>query len=535
MQQADICFKKSWCSKKCFCNGFTFVLTTFGMTVVMACYLLAGAYMFRAIEAQHELDTLVADRKLHIEKRNEFINNTTALYQRMTSQGLTPADVENDFRQMLIDYVHNDVMKNNWDGRVADDDEITEKDLIWQLVPSLVFATTTVTTIGYGIIVPKTPLGRGVTIAYAIVGIPCAMVWLSLIGNKLALLIKLIYYRFCLSTCKSKSDFDSQENSRSEENEYRTPYKTNNSSRYDSPTNLPSIEKVSTSGIDPAILVSNLSTHSSDAAIPGINAYLELPTTMPKSNSCTSVDVASPSKDIPKVNFSRVPSAQALKSDTNLRRITSRSVISSLDAEQNFIDIPAYVTVLLLSIYIILGGVMFSQLCESEWDLLVGCYFCFITLSTIGYGDFVFGKNRIAGPWKRNTTPISVEQMALTATYILFGLVVVSMCIQLLQNRIKMVSMRIRICFWSKFKQYNSALRKKKLARLKRKFEKEKKKLHERKKRMGIEMMARIPTGYLTTLHNTKETRISTGYLTTHHNKKETRISTGHDKIETAV
>jgi len=28
---------------------------------------------------------------------------------------------------------------------------------------------------------------------------------------------------------------------------------------------------------------------------------------------------------------------------------------------------------------------------EPEWDVLVGSYFCFVTLSTIGFGDVVPG------------------------------------------------------------------------------------------------------------------------------------------------
>ena len=36
------------------------------------------------------------------------------------------------------------------------------------------------------------------------------------------------------------------------------------------------------------------------------------------------------------------------------------------------------------------GALMFS-LWEPDWTYLIGSYFCFITLSTIGFGDYVPG------------------------------------------------------------------------------------------------------------------------------------------------
>ena len=47
--------------------------------------------------------------------------------------------------------------------------------------------------------------------------------------------------------------------------------------------------------------------------------------------------------------------------------------------------IPISVTLSLLSSYLILGAVLFSE--WEKWKFLDGAYFCFITLATIGLGE----------------------------------------------------------------------------------------------------------------------------------------------------
>jgi hypothetical protein len=44
-----------------------------------------------------------------------------------------------------------------------------------------------------------------------------------------------------------------------------------------------------------------------------------------------------------------------------------------------------------LTVYICLGAAVFAA--WEEWSFLDGAYFCFVTLSTIGFGDLVPGKS----------------------------------------------------------------------------------------------------------------------------------------------
>ncbi|XP_022671231.1 potassium channel subfamily K member 15-like isoform X2 [Varroa destructor] len=53
--------------------------------------------------------------------------------------------------------------------------------------------------------------------------------------------------------------------------------------------------------------------------------------------------------------------------------------------------IPVYLVMLFVASYICVGALIFSG--WEGWRLLDGAYFCFITLSTIGFGDFVPGQS----------------------------------------------------------------------------------------------------------------------------------------------
>lgn len=78
--------------------------------------------------------------------------------------------------------------------------------------------------------------------------------------------------------------------------------------------------------------------------------------------------------------------------------------------------VPIVATLGVLTAYIFAGAGIFAF--TEEWSMLDGAYFCFITFTTIGFGDFVPGKNTLATE-KRGMA-------ALCALYLLVG-----MCINL--------------------------------------------------------------------------------------------------------
>lgn len=67
---------------------------------------------------------------------------------------------------------------------------------------------------------------------------------------------------------------------------------------------------------------------------------------------------------------------------------------------------------------------------KDDWNFLIGFYFCFITLSTIGFGDYVPGTSVDA--WAAQ------EKLILCALYLLVGLALLAMCFELIQEEVRL-------------------------------------------------------------------------------------------------
>lgn len=53
------------------------------------------------------------------------------------------------------------------------------------------------------------------------------------------------------------------------------------------------------------------------------------------------------------------------------------------------VTVPITVSVMVMVSYILFGSFLFSK--WEQWEMLDGSYFCFISLSSIGFGDIVPG------------------------------------------------------------------------------------------------------------------------------------------------
>ncbi|XP_058458108.1 uncharacterized protein LOC131434885 isoform X2 [Malaya genurostris] len=100
--------------------------------------------------------------------------------------------------------------------------------------------------------------------------------------------------------------------------------------------------------------------------------------------------------------------------------------------------VPIWLCVFLVVSYIIAGAFMFSK--WEEWSFLDSAYFCFITLTTIGFGDFVPAQG------VKNDSEISI---ALCSLYLLFGIALLAMSFNLVQeeviSNVKSVARRLGI------------------------------------------------------------------------------------------
>ncbi len=103
------------------------------------------------------------------------------------------------------------------------------------------------------------------------------------------------------------------------------------------------------------------------------------------------------------------------------------------------------------------GALMFSIWEEENgWDFLVGAYFCFITLSTIGFGDYVPGSSI-------NDYESSQEKLVLVALYLLFGLALCAMCFDLMQeearNKVRYIGRKVGLIKDEKKKKHRDISR----------------------------------------------------------------------------
>ena len=94
------------------------------------------------------------------------------------------------------------------------------------------------------------------------------------------------------------------------------------------------------------------------------------------------------------------------------------------------VNVPIMVNMMLIFTFLFLGAVAFSN--WEGWSLGSSLYFCFITLTTIGFGDLWPEKsflNYRDGVWP-------FMKMAITLIYSIFGMALLSMCIQLMSEQI---------------------------------------------------------------------------------------------------
>lgn len=102
-----------------------------------------------------------------------------------------------------------------------------------------------------------------------------------------------------------------------------------------------------------------------------------------------------------------------------------RGITNALYTEDNLqVYVPLYISLILIAGYISVGSLMFGL--WEGWTFLDASYFSFITLSTIGFGDFVPGTSLNASA--------SQEKLVLCSLYLVCGLALLAMCFDLMQE-----------------------------------------------------------------------------------------------------
>lgn len=109
---------------------------------------------------------------------------------------------------------------------------------------------------------------------------------------------------------------------------------------------------------------------------------------------------------------------------------------NTVDDLPNETQVPVLVILSILIVYISIGTAIFSI--WENWSFIDGAYFCFVTISTIGFADLV----------PRKTFQGPDLQLFACCTYLIVGLILVTMSFTLLESqlmwRCKRIAMRFK-------------------------------------------------------------------------------------------
>ncbi|XP_046384900.1 potassium channel subfamily K member 18-like [Ischnura elegans] len=202
----------------------------------------------------------------------------------------------------------------------------------WSFASSFLYSLTLITTIGCGGMAPRTAWGKVAAMAYALVGIPLVLLYLSAVGEALAGAFRRFYGRVCPSRFLRHSSL-------------RRPTPSNH---YTKSQKVPD-------GV--------LKMREAAAVLDG---GLSLPRKRLARRGDGGLSPSPPPPPPPPPRRSRSPPP---------------------------VRVPATLCLLLVAAYVCGGALLFRKL--EGWTFLEGSFFCFSSLGTIGFGDLAPGASRV--------------------------------------------------------------------------------------------------------------------------------------------
>ena len=129
---------------------------------------------------------------------------------------------------------------------------------------------------------------------------------------------------------------------------------------------------------------------------------------------------------------SRPPKLSSIKSAKHMPAYNSKQLQLIYQQYQHEREkrggVPMLTTLIVMPCYLFCGMLFFSKV--EDWKKLDALYFCFVTLTTIGFGDFIPGSTLL----NKNGNK---KNMYISALYIFVGLILIAMCINLMNKQMK--------------------------------------------------------------------------------------------------
>ncbi|KAJ8359609.1 hypothetical protein SKAU_G00161340 [Synaphobranchus kaupii] len=352
--------------------------------VLLVGYAALGALLFRHIEGN--VGNVNVSRPMDEEYKQFLL--TLVNIVRYSTENDSPPEQE----QLLLDQMDNEMkhFKTIW----------LQRPDLWTFFGSMFFCCTVFTTVGYGHIYPLTLTGKLVCILYAMVGIPLMLLVITDVGDILAILVSKAYFHLhqlcplrslCLRPsrgCQKKpveaGVVRDTAYTFNHEVVVRAPMDMKQVLRSQAAVKKKSVKLRNAEIFDRIIARENL-TRDHLMKQRGLGA-------LPRSYSCPDLNRAVPQRGI-----------WDLCTGEELEKL----------------DVPLLLILVLVFAYILFGGLVLP-LWEEEINIFNAFYFCFITLTTIGFGDIV---------------PHHPNFFMLTSLFIIIGMAILSMAFKLGQSR----------------------------------------------------------------------------------------------------
>ncbi|CAH0387891.1 unnamed protein product [Bemisia tabaci] len=115
----------------------------------------------------------------------------------------------------------------------------------------------------------------------------------------------------------------------------------------------------------------------------------------------------------------------------------------SFNGDPQTVTVPVFLCLIIMVGYVVGGATLFSK--WEDWDLLDGSYFCFISLSTIGFGDIVPGDKITGGGTSGDGSgggggggPEAMIELSFIfcSLYLMLGMALIAMCFNLMQEEV---------------------------------------------------------------------------------------------------
>ncbi|XP_076363166.1 TWiK family of potassium channels protein 7-like [Tachypleus tridentatus] len=113
--------------------------------------------------------------------------------------------------------------------------------------------------------------------------------------------------------------------------------------------------------------------------------------------------------------------------EVRIEAIPNNEIHDDSNIQKPVVTVPITLCLLVLVSYISGGAIVFSL--WEGWGFLDGSYFCFVTLSTIGFGDLVPGDSVVSDRG-------SQEKLVICSLYLLIGMALIAMCFNLMQEEV---------------------------------------------------------------------------------------------------